>query len=313
MKRRDFLSQTALGTSALALGGTSMADRLFAVDRNYRFSLKADAIGVSGNVLELMKPAAKMGYESIALPCEEIVSMQQNLRKQLASQATDLGLEWGSAGLPLQFRNSKEEYDKDLARLPQHARAMADVGITRIGTWIMPSRNDMDYAQNMEFHAERLRPAAQIMADHGVRLGLEYVGPKTLRDSRRFSFIQNGRQLKDLIDLIAVRGTGVILDSFHWYTAEESSEDLRIWTNDDIVAVDLNDADRNLGPQAQIDGNRELPGATGVIDLKAFVEFLKQESYNGPVRAEPFNATLSAMSNELAMQATLDAMRKFAS
>lgn len=301
----------SLGAAALATSlPLSAREDLIGIAPSWKISLKADAIGLAGPVVNLLSKAAEIGFQAIAMPSEELVAMGARERAAIKQKAADLGLAWGSAGLPVQFRNSQEEFDKDLARLPAHARAMFDLGIRRVGTWIMPGTDSHDYTQNMELHANRLRLAAQIMADHGVQLGLEYVGPRTLRDRFKFAFIQNGKQLKELIAAIDLANVGVILDSFHWYCAEESLDDLRIWTNEDIVAVDLNDADRNLMPRTQIDGNRELPGATGTIDLAGFVGFLNEVQYNGPIRAEPFNATLNAMDDELAMRATLMAMEK---
>ena len=60
----------------------------------------------------------------------------------------------------------------------------------------------------------------------------------------------------------------------------------------------------------QMDGSRELPAATGVIDLKSFLGALVQIGYDGPVRAEPFNKKLRDMDNEPAMAATAAAMKK---
>jgi len=281
-------------------------------ERTYTLSLKADAIGVAGPVLKLLSKAAAIGFESVALPSEEIVKLGKAEREAFRSHAAELGIGWGSAGLPLEFRQSAEQYDRELAQLPEHARAMFDLGIRRVGTWIMPCDEALTYAENLAFHAKRLRPVAKILADHGIRLGLEYVGPRTLRNARRYAFVVNGRQLRELIAAIDQPNVGVILDSFHWYCAEESAADLEAWKNDDIVAVDLNDADRNLSPREQLDGNRELPGATGSIDLAAFVGFLRSIQYDGPVRAEPFNATLAAMDDELAMRATFNALQRIA-
>ena len=118
------------------------------------------------------------------------------------------------------------------------------------------------------------------------------------------------KETKDLIDEIAQDGVGFVLDSWHWYTAHETADDLRTLTSDDIVACDLNDAPIGREIDEQIDNQRELPAATGVIDLKTFLGVLAEIGYDGPVRAEPFNAQLNAMNNAQACQATADAMKK---
>ncbi|MEL6357994.1 MAG: TIM barrel protein, partial [Bacteroidota bacterium] len=210
MQRRSFIRHALVGTTSLTTSGM-IAQNLFTIsnrqqeaNRKYRLSLKADAIGVTSPVPNLLIMAANLGFEAIAMPSDQVVGFGVNELKTLQQKANDLGLDWGSAGLPLEFRNSKEEYDRDMGQLPQHARAMAALGITRVGTWIMPCNDTRSYTENMAFHAERLRPAAQIMADHGVRLGLEYVGPRTLRDARKYAFVVNGLQLSELIAAIDV-------------------------------------------------------------------------------------------------------------
>jgi sugar phosphate isomerase/epimerase len=81
-------------------------------------------------------------------------------------------------------------------------------------------------------------------------------------------------------------------------------------SNRDVVACDLNDAPRSVPVDQQRDGVRELPCATGVIDLKAFLSALSAIGYDGPVRAEPFNATLRTMPAEAAVAATARAMKR---
>ena len=131
-----------------------------------------------------------------------------------------------------------------------------------------------------------------MLGDHGLRLGLEYVGPKTSWTASRYPFIHTLAEMRELIAEIGRDNVGLVLDSWHWYTAGETAADLRGLTSRDVVACDLNDAPRSVPIDQQRDGVRELPCATGVIDLKAFLTALAAIGYDGPVRAEPFNATL---------------------
>ena len=101
-----------------------------------------------------------------------------------------------------------------------------------------------------------------------------------------------------------------MLDSWHWYTAHETAADLRTLENRDVVACDLNDAPAGIAVDQQIDNRRELPAATGVINLQEFLEVLVEIGYDGPIRAEPFNRILNEMENETAVAETAEAMRK---
>lgn len=309
MQRRDFLRTGAIVTTGAAVPGWAFAQSAGAPERKFKISLSPGAIGVSGQAAELLEPAAALGFEAITLE-RGIGDLGRARLMNLKQRADELGMSWGCGGLPVEFRQSAERFQQDLAALPAHAATLEQLGATRIGTWIMPCHDSLDYRANFDLHRERLRQVATLLADNGVRLGLEYVGPTTLRDSKRYDFVSNGAQLRDLIAAIDRPNVGVILDSFHWYTAEEDTDELRNWTNADIVAVDLNDACAHFGPREQIDGIRELPGATGVIDLTAFIGVLRELAYDGTVRAEPFSDTLSAMDDELAMRATVSSLRR---
>ena len=70
-----------------------------------------------------------------------------------------------------------------------------------------------------------------------------------------------------------------ILDSWHWYTAHETVDDLRTRKNRDVVACDLNDAPVGIPVDQQIDSRRELPATTGVINLKGFLGVLADIGY----------------------------------
>ena len=101
---------------------------------------------------------------------------------------------------------------------------------------------------------------------------------------------------------------GLVLDSWHWWQAGDSGEDIQSLTNHDIIAADLNDAPKGRKKNEQIDSQRELPMATGEIDVATFLNAMN--GYDGPVRAEPFNAPLRAMDNDAACAATSQAMKK---
>jgi sugar phosphate isomerase/epimerase len=117
-------------------------------------------------------------------------------------------------------------------------------------------------------------------------------------------------ETKELIAEIGKPNVGFVLDTWHWWTADESADDVLTLTNEDVVSCDLNDAPQGIPKQEQQDGSRELPLATGVIDVKPFLEALVKIGYDGPIRAEPFNKALNDMPDEDACAIVSEAMRK---
>ncbi len=276
--------------------------------RKFKMSLNAGAIGAKFDQMTLVEMAVKYGYDSVVSHPEEITAMTATRRSALQSNMKDEGISWGSGGLTVDFRRDTATFREGLANLPAHAEALESVGATRMNTWIMPSNADFTYHENFELHQTRLKDMANILGHFGIRLGLEYVGPKTLLTRNKYSFIRTMKECKELIAAIDESNVGFVLDSFHWYCAGDDKADLLTLENKDIITVDLNDARVGLTLETQIDGKRELPLATGVIPLQDFMDALVQIGYDGPVRAEPFNQKLRDMEDEEAVKVTKEAM-----
>lgn len=299
-----------IGAGLLAAGRVNAASPAAEQNRRFTMDLTPGAIGVKGSQSDIIDLAARHGFESVQPNSGYLAGLNDGGRAELLAMMKQKGIVWGAAGLPVDFRKDEARFRDDLKSLPRAAEAMQQAGVDRVSTWLMPCHDELTYVDNFRQHATRLRQCVKILADHGQRFGMEYVGPKTLWASKRHSFIHTMEETKNLIAEIGADNVGFVLDSWHWYTAHESVADLKTLTNKDIVACDLNDAPPGLEIDQQIDNQRELPSSTGVIDLKAFLGALVEIGYNGPVRSEPFNKKLNALENEDACAATSAAMKK---
>ncbi|MFM1944210.1 MAG: Inosose isomerase [Verrucomicrobiota bacterium] len=240
-----------------------------------------------------------------------ITQSNANSRQQMSEDLKSKNLTWGSAGLTVDFRADETRFQSDLKSFPETAAALQQAGVSRVNTWISPGSNNLTYLKNFELHANRLRAIATILHDHNLRLGLEYVGTHTSLIRNRYPFLHTLAETLDLIHAINTGNVGLVLDSWHWWQAGDSAKDLaRNLTDNDIIAVDLNDAPAGIDKNQQKDNERELPAATGVINVQAFLTTLVQLNYSGPVRAEPFNQPLNQLDNNPACASTIVALRK---
>jgi len=278
--------------------------------RLFRMSLNPGAIGVQVNQAQLLETASNLGFEAIVAFPKELAKMSRMDLEDFVGKMKAKNIAWGSAGLPLDFRKSKSVFEDGLKALPKLSEALQSVGATRMNTWIMPTHQDLTYRENFKQHSERLGLVAEVIADYDIKLGLEYVGPKTLMARDRYAFIRSMKETKELIVEIDAPNVGIQLDSFHWYCSEETVADILSLDKDEIITVDLNDATKGRSAAEQIDGQRELPGDSGLIDLKGFLNALIQIGYDGPIRAEPFNQVLRDMNDEAALAATYKTMKR---
>ena len=305
--RRDFLrvvgAANLAGIAQAARGGAAPA-------RAMTMDLVCGNLGVKADLPTAIALAHGHGFESVAPDAGYLGRLSEGQLSELVGDLKSKKLTWGAAGLPVHFRGDDAAFRAGMAELPAFASALQRSGAARVGTWIRPGHDRLTYVANFRQHARRLREVAAVLGDHGLRLGLEYVGPRTSWTVSRYPFIHTLAETRELIAEIGRDGVGLVLDSWHWYTAGETAEDLRGLANRDVVACDLNDAPRSVPVDQQRDGVRELPCATGVIDLRAFLKALVAIGFDGPARAEPFNATLRTLPAEAAIAATARAMRQ---
>jgi sugar phosphate isomerase/epimerase len=265
---------------------------------------------VRANQREVIELAHAHGFESVEAMGGELARMSADQIKELVETMRSKRVVFGAAGLPVDFRAEESRHEEGLRELPKIAEALQRAEVTRMGTWIMPGHNELTHLRNLKQHGKRLRQIADILGERKIKLGLEYVGTKTLRDRFQYEFVHTMAETKELIAEIGAKNVGFILDSWHWWNANETDQDILTLKAEQIVACDLNDAPAGKPKEQQIDGQRELPLATGVIPVESFLNALQKLGYDGPVRAEPFNKPLNDLENEEACAKTFDAMQR---
>lgn len=313
--RRMFLAAVATATAGIAgeaapLGAAEDRGREPRRRRKFTACLSCGTIGVRADQHEAIRLACRHGFEAVEPAADFLAGLDDAALEAFLSDLRAKHLVWGASGLPVDFRGSDAAFQAGMKSLPRLAGGLKRAGVTRLATWLSPSHATLTYVANFRQHARRLREVAKVLADHDQRLGLEYVGPKTSWTAGRFPFLHTMAEMKDLIAEINQPNVGFLIDSWHWYTAGEGPADLLTLRNRDVVCVHLNDAPAGIAVDRQIDSKRELPCATGVIDLKSFLDALVKIGYDGPVVVEPFSEALRAMPAEKAVETTAMSIRK---
>ena len=257
-------------------------------------TLSAGALGLPLDHLTAIDLATKHGFGGVDPDLGYFRSLGgASAVADHAASVRERGLQWGMTGLPLPLDAPAAEFRQALADLPETLELLTAAGVTRVGTWLRPMHDERDYLVNFRLHAGRLALAAELMADAGLQVGLEYIGPKTFWSTERFPFIHTLREARELISESGATNVGLILDSYHWYTAGDTAAHLEGLTDADIVSVDINDARDDRERDEQQDLDRRLPYQTGVIDLDGFMAGVHAAGYTGPVKVEPFMKSLA--------------------
>ena len=307
--RRGFIKSSSIAS----LGLISLSQNLYSMDRlssrKMKISLIPGPVGINVNANELLDLAIKNKFESIYPLINDLKKMSTMELSDYLDKMVSNSISFDVSILPVDFSQTDSVFNNGIKVLKDYCKVMRKIDSVGFCRWIMPTSNNLTYLKNFKIHKERLKECAKIIGDNDMKLGLEFVGPKTLMARDQFSFIRTINELRELISEIDERNVGYQLDTFHLYCANHSIEDLRFLNKDDIIMCQLNDAVNGRTRDEQIDLERNLPGKTGLIDTAPFLNFLQEVGYDRTVSAEPFNKDLNKMNNEEAAKITYDSIK----
>jgi sugar phosphate isomerase/epimerase len=307
--RRGFIKSSSIAS----LGLISLSQNLYSMDRlssrKMKISLMPGTVGINVNTYELLDLAIKNKFESIYPLINDLKKMSTMELSDYLDKMASNSISFDVSILPVDFSQTDSVFNNGIKVLKDYCKVMRKIDSVGFCRWIMPTSNNLTYLKNFKIHKERLKECAKIIGDNDMKLGLEFVGPKTLMARDQFSFIRTINELRELISEIDERNVGYQLDTFHLYCANHSIEDLRFLNKDDIIMCQLNDAVKGRTRDEQIDLERNLPGKTGLIDTAPFLNFLQEVGYDRTVSAEPFNKDLNKMNNEEAAKTTYDSIK----
>jgi sugar phosphate isomerase/epimerase len=255
-------------------------------------NLSPAAIGIQTDLSGGITLAEQHGWAGCDLSAAALGELTAGAFDALAAYLRQADVQPGGWSLPLNWR---VPYDRAaLTALGTQAALAARLGCTRAYTWVPPSSDVRPFHENFAFHVAQLQPIAATLDAHGCRLGLEFIGPRTLRLDQRYGFISSADAMLCLAAAIGPN-VGLLLDSWHWYTTLGTPADVRALRAQDVVYVHVNDAPSDIAVAEQRDQERRLPGTSGVIDIVGFLQALQAIGYDGPVTPEPFDRRLAAL------------------
>jgi len=261
------------------------------------------AIGVKVPIEQCVELAKKNGFEGIYFDVRWAAQVGPAKAKE-----TLAGLKPAAFGLPFNYSCETSDFTEKVLELGKLAAAAEAIGCTRSSTWVPSWHEEMPYDENFMFHRRRIQWIGEALREHGISFGMEFLGPKTLRDGHKYEFIHTMSEMLRLCYETGTGNLGLLLDCWHWYTSGGTLDDVKALKPEQVVDVHVNDAPPGIPLDQQKDNVRALPGETGVIDVRGFLEALESIGYKGPVMAEPFSKRLSEMPPDQAVAVTAKAI-----
>ncbi len=268
-------------------------------------NLSAGAIGIRGlDLAQTIDLARQIGFGGIDFDIRQAATLaDQHSVEYVCSLFDRAGVRPGQWGLPVTW-NKDDQWEQDLQALPKLAALGKALGCTRTATWCLSGSNERPFRENWTWHVARFRPIAQALADQGCVLGIEFLGPKTIRSRFQHEFIYTLGSMMELAREIGPN-VGLLLDAWHLFTSGDGLEVLDTITAQDVVTVHVNDAPPGLTLDTYMDNDRRLPMETGVVPLPQFIQKLAALGYDGPITPEPFSKRINDVAAQDALAAGL--------
>ena len=271
-------------------------------------NLSLGRLGVRGTLWDALDLAVEFGFDSIDPDYRQLVALPSIERDRLVVAMSAHCIGFGTGAVPIDLDGTDDTFEAALPDVVEYSALMAHLGVASHMVWVPAWSDRGTYLETFRTMTRRVHECAAVLHDRGMLFGLEYLSQKRLWTRGRHPFIHTMSELRELIAAVGMPNVGVHLDSVHWFTAEETVEDIQLLSPTAISGVDLSDATSGI-PLADLDPHlRELPGATGVFPIVEFIEALRRIRYRGPVQAEPFYPPLAAMMPRDAVRATADAL-----
>ncbi len=199
---------------------------------------------------------------------------------------------------------SESDFEQSLTTFEQDLSLCRKAGFKCCVGYVQPSSDTLNYYEHFALLCDRLKRVKPLLEVYDVHLGLEFIGPTTMRIQRKFDFIHTMDGIRSLIAAANAQNcVGIKLDAFHWYTSGAGLLDLEKLSPGEVVYVEINDGlkgnfDRFTLPEFE----RELPQANGTIDIAGMLGKLDALGFTGPLVVEPWNAQLRGMNPEDAVE-----------
>ena len=265
-------------------------------------SMNSVPIGGKLNWRQYAELASATGFKGVDV---NLAAAQSDGVKRTKTMLSELELRPAFVSLPVEFRKDDDTFRQTMPLLEDAASFASAIGCPRMMTYIMAS-SDTPKDELRRTYKARFTAIADVLARSHCRLGLEFLGPVPFRTRGKYEFIW---KMSEMLEFAKECGSnvGLTLDSWHWFHAGATPEDIVKAGKDRIVVVHFEDAARQPPDQVR-DNERLLPGE-GVIDLTGFLRALRQIGYEDGLSVEVFGRGLKQMPPEQSAKLCLEAGR----
>lgn len=254
---------------------------------------------LTGGTEEYLDWIVKYGIGGVGV-CSEILDCEEKAM-ELARKVWDRNLRWSVMFTPVDFYAPGVEdvrFEQGLEIFKRRCDVAERMRVEFCYNHVWSSNEDRPYAENFAWHVRRLEKVQQVCVDHGIRYGLEFLGPRQVLYRYRHPFIHT---IAGVVALAEAAGgkAGFIFDTYHWSCEGAREDDLYYAAThvEKMCGFHVNDGVFGRTLPFQLDLERAMPMTTGVIDAATPYKLFEEKGYDGPCICEPLWPTIDLFRN----------------
>ncbi len=271
-------------------------------------NLSTIGLPLSGRPSELIELALSFGFDSMDI---DIVDFQQQAEAFGVEHARRLmvsaRLKSGLIHLPLDLGGDEAMFDHELSLLPRRLELAQAAEVSRAAATVAPVSEEHSFKDFFELHRKRLDTLGDMLAKHGIMLGLA-LRPETEASAAGGSqFIANHEALLGLV-AVAHPSIGAIIDAWALHVTGEGLDVIGKVPKGRIVEIRLSDAPREVRGVDLHANQRLLAGDSGVIHSAAILTAARDAGFTGPVTPWADRSALAGRGREKIVRLAGDRM-----
>ncbi len=261
-------------------------------------NLSTFGLPLSGRPSELIELALSFGFDGMDIDLldlekqAEIYGVEHARRLMVSAR-----LKSGSFRLPVRLDAPENEFEAELAALPKRLELAAAAECHRAIATVAPTSEDHSFKDFFELHRIRLHTIGDLLAPHGIQLGLAIRPERPAEETTASAFIATFEALLGLVAVSHER-IGAVVDAWAMHLTGEPVEMIAKVPKGRIVEVRLSDAPRGVTGAELTEAGRLMPGETGVIAAAEVLRAAAATGFDGPVTPWAHRSTLSGRGRE---------------
>jgi sugar phosphate isomerase/epimerase len=261
-------------------------------------NLSTFGLPLSGRPSELIELALSFGFDGMDIDLldlekqAEIYGVEHARRLMVSAR-----LKSGSFRLPVRLDGPEKEFEAELAALPKRLELAAAAECHRAIATVAPTSEEHSFKDFFELHRIRLHTIGDLLAPHGIQLGLAIRPERPAEETAASPFIATFEALLGLVAVSHER-IGAVVDAWALHATGEPVEMVAKVPKGRIVEVRLSDAPRGVTGAELTEAGRLMPGETGAIASAEVLKAAAATGFDGPVTPWAHRSTLTGRGRE---------------